>query len=220
MMFLGLLCLIAFVAAAVCEAIVVTCDHRRFSLKDSLRAASFWRRVAFLEIGALLMQTVLFWDVAAVLHMTAFRFACGLAVLLLLFGMAVLFGLGHRSHKWGTMAVCFLLLTVLLECVFKFRSFQTAEFEPIDLMGYMTSYEGASVEVKDANAPEGFVLREVAPNEPGRYILSNKKLVLEFSDLDVELDNLQFDLYAPGKDGNGENVKVTLQVTDEGNQLY
>lgn len=225
MVYLLLLCLLAVMAGAGRELILNQARKDAFSVKTFLRSPSLWGAIAFIGVGTLGLVTVLFWDVKAVLALTTFRFLCGLGVLVLLFCVSLLFGLGHKSQKWGVLAICFLLVTMLVEGVFNFRYFQTAEFEPVNLIDYMTQSSGAQVEVEGAtqllpNGKLGKVYEDKAPTEPGRYKLKDKKLVMEFTDLNVELDNLWIGVSAPGKNNEGEKVKVSLKATDEGNELY
>ena len=231
-LYLSLLVLMAVAAGIGSELIVARTRGLTPARADFWKARSLYARVAFIGIGTLGLITVLFWDVKALLGMTAFRFLCGSLVLLFLFGMATLYGVGHRACKWGTMALCFLLLTMLLEGVFNFRSIQSYEFKTVDLTEYMVSSEGAQEvllveEDKTQVLPSGqtqpsVVFVDCMPTEPGTYRLKNKKLVMEFdfSGSELELENLHLDIYAPGSKGAGENIKVATKLTDEGNENY
>ncbi len=207
---LVLICVLAF-AAALGRILIFAEEEQRTSFRSLFSSRSLWHSFVFFGVGLFASASILFWDVFAVLHlMTLFRVLCTLGVLVILFGMSVLFTIGHRHSKWGILALAFLLLTMLAEGFCNFRAFQSAEYEKVDLLPYMTSATGWNTSTDETRK---------LPNEPDTYSLSGS-LVMEFTDLNFELDNLWMDVRVPGTGKSGDAVTVTLSLTDEGNENY
>ncbi len=219
MIFLFLLCLFAFICGVIRELIFINKDRNTSLLRCLFTSSSLWKSTVFFGVGTIAIVTILFWDVFTVLNLTHFRFLCSCGVMLLLFAVSILFGIGHRSSKWGVMAVFFILLTILAECICNFRTFQSVEYEKVNLLQYMTYSSGMVDRIYPDKFPESVEEDPDLPNLPGTYTFSGS-MAMEFTDLNIELHNLWLEVRVPeGADG-GDVVTATLRLTDEGNQEY